>query len=367
MKIIFRQMAALLGSLLSLYMVFLGVTLWLVPEPTRSGALDTSLARDTIFMTEPKYIYLDRTPLRGTSDKIILLGASNVAAGFKLAELRPLIAASSALHSFAISGANMTEVRQVIDLVQEVQSEQARRHETLVLGIWYGVFGADSLRWYIAGRVPGDTDIDIERYRYGFEWRTASGPIQLVPWQYLDVAVTAVYPFLFLDKLARDTMAWLSSAYSARPKDLDTVVLSDDDEKSMLRYWSGMMDAPGPNVLDEQFAVLERSCEAVLSEGSSLVLVDLPIPRWHRERSPYEGYYQIRKAELVRRWIGHPGFAFLDMSDMDSDDDFYDEVHPRPHVTIQWAKRLGAALTPLLAPSAVAGPVSGALSGTRIQ
>lgn len=368
MKAILKQSAALIGCLFLLYAILLALTLALVPKPTQDGDLDTRSAGSTIFMTEPKYIYLNRTPLRSTSDKIILLGASNVAAGFQLAELRPLIPASDALHNFAMSGANMTEIRQVIDLVQQVQSAEARRHETLVLGIWYGVFGVDRLRWYIPGRVSGDTDIDIERYRYRFERRTAHGSIPLVPWRYLDAAVTAVYPFLFLDKLARDTQHWFSGMYSAPPRDLDSVVVSKDDKKAMFNYWSSEMGPPSPTVLDEQFAVLEQSCKAVLSQRSSLVVVDLPLPRWHKERSPYEGYYQQRKTELVKRWNGRPGFSFVDMSDMDDDDDFYDEVHPRPRVTFEWAKRLAAALSPLLPSGAsIAGSISGTSPEIRIR
>jgi hypothetical protein len=306
--------------------------------------------------------------LRDSSDKIVLLGASNVEAGFNLTELRTLLPGTATIHKLAIGGANMTEVNEMIDLVQEVQSEEARRRETLVLGIWYGMFGEDRLRWYTPDRLPGDTDIDIERYRYGFEWRTARGPIQVVPPRYVDVAVTAVYPFLFLDKLARDTLAWLSHAYSARSKDPDTVVVSEDEKTAMLNYWSGMMGPADPTVMDEQFAVLERSCDVVLSEGSSLVLVDLPLPRWHKRRSPYESYYQDRKTELVRHLSGRPGFAFVDMAELDKDEDFYDEVHPRPRMTIEWAKQLAAALSPILAPSAsVAGSVSGVSPGTRIR
>jgi hypothetical protein len=127
----------------------------------------------------------------------------------------------------------MTEVGEVIDLVQQVQSEEARRHEIFVLGIWYGMFGEDRLRWYTPDRSPVDTDIDIERYRHGFERRTAHGPVPIAPWQF-DAAVTAIYPFLYLGKLSCDSLEWLSHEYQTRPKDLDTAVMCQNGTSNTL-------------------------------------------------------------------------------------------------------------------------------------
>lgn len=368
MMLILRQVAALLVCLVLLYIAVLGMTLALARPPSQRGELDSSLAGGTIFMTEPKYIYLNRTPLGDASNKIVFVGSSNVATGFKLSEIRALLPVGVRVHKLAVGGANMTEMRQVIDLVQEVQSEDARQHQILVLGIWYGMFGKDRLRWYTSDRFPGDTDIDIERYRYGFEWRTSQGPIRIVPWRYVDLAVSAISPFLVLDKLSRDTLAWLSNAYSGPPRDLDAVVLSEARKKSLLDYWLKTMGPAGTGTMDEQFSVLEQACATVLSQGSSLLLVNLPLPRWHKERSPYEQPYQHAVARLVSRWTGRPGFGFIDMTKLDSDGDFYDEVHPKPHVTIEWAKRLAAALSPLAAPEAsVAGTVSDTLPRSRIR
>ncbi|HEX3522956.1 MAG TPA: hypothetical protein VHT52_12820 [Stellaceae bacterium] len=358
-KAILRQGALLLLSLALLYAGLLGLTLLIAPPPPQERGLDASLAGNTIFMTEPKYIYLDRASLREPSEKIVLLGASNVDVGFNLGELRPLLPASVALNKLAVDGANITEVSQVIDLVQQVQGEEARRHEIFVLGIWYGMFGRDHLRWYTPDRSPGDTDIDIERYRYGFERRTAQGPVPVVQWQYFGAAVTAIYPFLFLDKLSRDVLAWLSHRYQTQTADPNSAVMSQSDRDGSMSYWRSTMGSAGPAAFDEQFAVLERACKRVLAEGSKLLLVDLPLPKWHRERSPYEGYYEARRAKFVKQWAARPGFSFMDMSDMDRDQDFLDEVHPRPRVTILWARRLAQALSPMLSPNAaVAGLMS---------
>jgi hypothetical protein len=377
---ILRQGASLLLCLTSLYVGLLGVSLLAASRANQEQelGLDTSLASNSvlpihgnsIFMTEPQYIYLNRTPLRSSSAKVVLLGASNLELGFDLAELRSLLPANAIVHKLALPGANMTEEREVIGLVQEVQSKEARRHEIIVLGIWYGMFGEDRLLWYAPERSPpGDTELDTELYRYGFERRTTQGPVPVVPWQYLDAAVTAIYPILWLHNLGHNAVQWLQDKYyHPQPTDLNAVVMTEEQRSERMNYWRKVMGRPGPSMFDEQFAVLEQVCDQVLADGSKLVLVDLPLPNWHKQRSLYEVYYEHRRIRELKRWAGRPDFVYLDMSNLDSDTDFYDEVHPRPRATIAWATRLAAALSPLLSPSAaVAGAVSeGSAPGRRI-
>ena len=45
---------------------------------------------------------------------------------------------------------------------------------------------------------------------------------------------------------------------------------------------------------------------------------------------------------------GRPGLSILAMADLDADGDFYDEVHPKPRVTMSWARRLADALGPVM-------------------
>src|SRR5712691_6420138 len=146
MRLVLKQGGAILVCLVGLYIGLLGIMLALAPRAPQLRGLNTAAARDTIFMTEPKYIYLNRAPLRNESDKIVVVGGSNAIAGFVPSELVGLVPASAAVHNLGLGGANMTEVRQVIDLVQQVQTSAARRRETFVLGIWYGMFGPDRLR-----------------------------------------------------------------------------------------------------------------------------------------------------------------------------------------------------------------------------
>ena len=126
-------------------------------------------------MTEPKYV-LNRAALRSPNEKIVFLGASNVGIGFKPQFIQPFLS-SAVIHNLAIGGSNVTQLAQVHELIDEVQNAVARRHTIYVIGIWQGLFVANEMRWFTQDRVGGDTDLDIERYRYGFWRRSAAGPI----------------------------------------------------------------------------------------------------------------------------------------------------------------------------------------------
>jgi hypothetical protein len=241
--------------------------------------------------------------------------------------------------------------------VYGAQSESVRRRDILVLGIWYGLFGDNRLHWYTGDRIPGDTDLDIERYRYGFERRTPQGPVDSVPRAYRDAAVVAIYPLLFLDKVSRAAFRWINPAHAQTAEELDAYVVGQQEKDQYLKYWRTMMGSAHPSSFDEQFAVLDKICDRVLAQGARLLLVDLPLPRWHKTASPYQAIYETRAHQLFDRLSGRPGFDFLDMGDLDNDADFYDEVHPKPRAAATWADRLAGALSPLLqSPIAPAAP-----------
>jgi hypothetical protein len=348
MRPIIAETRAILLCALTLYLLVLGAALTITPLPDHRGVVNTRAASSTIFMTEPKYLYFNRVPLAIDRTNILLVGGSNIGIGFLLTALDRQIQSDAAIHNLGLGGANVTEVAQVTDLVYDAQSEPVRRRDIFVVGIWYGLFGENRLHWYTADRVPGDTDLDIERYRYGLERRTLQGPVDFVPSAYRDAAVVAIYPLLFLDKVSRDAFRWISPMRTQTAEELDAYVVTQQEKDQYLKYWRTMMGPAQPSSFDEQFAVLDKICDRVLVQGARLLLVDLPLPRWHKAASPYQAIYETRAHQLFDRLSGRSGFGFLDMDHLDDDADFYDEVHPKPRAAAIWADRLAAALSPLL-------------------
>jgi hypothetical protein len=253
------------------------------------------------------------------------------------------------VHNLSIGGSNATQVRQVIDLVREVQSPEARRHNTVVIGLWYGLFADDRVRWHTPDRHAGDTDIDIERYRYGFYRRTANGAQPVLPPERLSLGVTLIHPYLVLDRLARDTTRSLRRLMNDKPKAMtdaqrNAVVLAEEEKRKYLAFWNDYMGG-ATALTDGPYREIERAVDTVLADGGKVVLVDMPIPRWHAAGSPLHADYLTRTDQLVRKLTARPGVSLVRMTQAGADDDFSDEVHPKPRVAPLWAARLAAGLT----------------------
>lgn len=347
MRAILKQGLYLSIALIGLYVFLLALSYALVPAVNGRGGLDSGLAGDSIFTTDPKYVFLNRAAVRPDSSRIVFVGASNTEVGFKQREVQQLVP-SLEVDNLSVGGSNMTQVAQIVELVQELQDPAARRRTTFVIGMWYGMFVPDSFRWGTPDRHSGDTDIDIERYRYGFYRRTDAGPRQVVPPEDLPLGVMLIHPYLVLDELSRFASKDFRDRLLGKPPhhtdaERNDSIVSEADRVLALEYWREQMHSDGP-ISEEQFLVLRDLVARILAQGSKAVLVNLPIPHWHAERSPFYASYLSRKKTLLSTLQGNPGFSYLEMADQNEDLDFSDEVHPKPRVTQLWATQVAALL-----------------------
>ena len=351
MKLILRQAAFAALAFGLLYGVVLGITFLVAPMPPDTRSMNVWDAYDTLYLTTPKYAFLGRWVLDNPDPKVILVGASNTGLGFKQRQVQTLVPGAR-VSNLAIGGANISEVRQMIDLVHDVQSRAARRSDTFVIGVWFGMFVDSAQMWHGTDRHPGDTDLDIERYRYGFYRRTAAGPVAVLPPEWLRFGVTLIRPYLLLEKVARDVTRGLRDHLFARPPELtdadrEKIVFSDTDRATALAYWRATMGNDG-KISMAQVALLRDTIAGLLRSGEKVVLVDLPIPAWHQAASPFEPQYVRAIKAMAEQFAGRPGFAQLAMPDLDADADFSDEVHAKPHMDPIWAARLAVIVNPLL-------------------
>jgi len=203
---------------------------------------------------------------------------------------------------------------------------------------------------YVEGdRHRGETDIDIERYRYGFYHRTPEGPVAVLPAKWLDAGVMAIRPFLLLEKVAREARAGINLALTGRVSaqrtddERESVVMSDAEKQKALEYWKETMGRPS-DIAPGQVEVLKQTIQALLDSGEKVVLVDLPIPAWHRDASPYQPSYRRALAGLLQQFGDQLNFSSLSMDDLDNDLDYSDEVHAKQHMAKIWSTRLASKL-----------------------
>jgi hypothetical protein len=315
--------------------------------------MDVQTAPDTRYMTSPKYVFLGRSVLDSSDKKVILVGASNTGNGFRQKIVQPL-ADCAKVSNLAIGGANISEVKQVIDLVHEVQDEPARRLNSFVIGIWYGMFVDSEVRYADPDRHRGDTDIDIERYRYGFSRRTPNGPVAVLPPKWLDAGVTLLRPFLLLEKLTRDARSGVlylltghANSHDHTEAEREMAVMTEKEKLDALNYWRESMGNK-TEISSAQVVLLKHIIDELLQSGEQVVIADLPIPAWHRDASPYEPGYSQALQTLVQQFSGRPGFKFVSMADLDGNLDYSDEVHAKPHLAKVWSTRLADTLNSLV-------------------
>jgi hypothetical protein len=347
MKWILKQSAWLFGSIAFLYAIILCVTLVLVPMHRQVGGLETREAPTTLYVTEPKYFFLNRAALRADSDRLILLGASNAMSAFRLGELQPLLP-DRQVNNLAIRGSNITQMRQAYALIHEMQPPSAASHSTYVLGIWYGVFVPDALKWTTPDRHAGETDLDIERFRYGFYLRGADGAIQILPTEDLEMGLILIHPYLAVDKLVRDVTDDLRANFlKMKPAKTDearnATVITPDDEARYLAFWKNQFGGSA-SVPKEQFEVLTALVDDILDSGSTVVVADLPIPSWHAGQSTLNKSYNSLRSNWLKQMADRKGFSFVEMQNAFADDEFVDEVHPKPRITKEWSRLLASSI-----------------------
>lgn len=347
MKIFVKQIFFLLLSSLAVYGVLLCVSLIFFPPQRQVEGLDTARASRSLFATEPKYVFLNRGGLDNTRPKVILLGASNVVVGFRRDQLQRLVSGAE-INNLSVGGSNVTQLRQIVDLVHEVQGVEARRANTFVIGTWYGLFADDLRRWRTLDRHAGDTDIDIERYRYGFFRRTTDGPVAVLPPQWLEVGVRLLHPCLVADKLLRDATKSLRRVMAGNAQDLtdaqrNAVIVSESEKKRYLAFWEDYMGGAG-RLSDSQFYVLAELVGRISRAGGRVIIADLPLPAWHAQRSPYHAEYRQRTQQLFKTLAMLPGVQVMRVQTVGTGDAFSDEVHPKPDTTAAWAGQLASVL-----------------------
>jgi hypothetical protein len=349
-KLILHQIALTTLCFGLLYGAVLGFTFLVFPDPPRVGWLDLETSDTTPYRTATKNFFLARDVLDVPDQKVLLIGASNTLVGFTQRSVQALVPCAK-VSNLAIGSANITELHQLVDLVHEVQDEGARRSNTFVIGVWFGMFADTEKRWPGPDRHHGDTDLDVERYRYGFYRRTSTGPVATLPPEWLRAGALLIRPYLLVEEVTRDLTVEFRRIVLGRQPNLteaqrETAVMSEQDKSDALAYWRLNMGSTS-EISQAQVLLLQNTIDELLRSGEKVVLVDLPIPSWHRDASIYQPGYARAVENIFNHFAGRPNFQGLKMADLDEDKDYVDEVHPKPHLANVWASRLASVLTPL--------------------
>jgi len=350
MKPIIKQLAAIAAFLFLWYAALVAVSYALYPEGRVVGGIDTAESSATIFYSGDRCIMFGLPKLaQSPKDRIFLIGASNVRDGFRPKELQSLLP-SYEVHNLGLGASNISQMQDIANLLFALPRPVLER-SVIVIGVWYGSFVANGSQ---QDTVHASMLAEQEQYGlYKFDHGRAKLNVNsgLLPYM-----VAAMRPYFMchiaaskVREFAVDAREWLHIFLrerrvpdfrpGARPK------VDDRYKDEALKKWADYMGSADGKFKDEQFKKLIGLCRAIHESGASVVIVDMPLPRWHRDGSRNYAEYQKVKMAYIDEALKTGRARYLDLEETITDEDFCDSAHPKAAATKRWSELLGKAIT----------------------
>jgi len=270
-------------------------------------------------------------------------------------------------HNLSMGGANISEVGQIIEhAFKSKLAPELINSSALVLALSYAMFVPDQKRWRDPVFVPPEaikqdeilTDVAREALRCphacnsdSFFFRIAPGwLVTLAKERYIFFqSVVRRLPTHPGDPLLRKSI-WkqdplkLHKAFSSEKKPSAAPPVPQEPYLVMahrqMDFLTDYMGQPRGVLHDEQFDKLDALIDKVRALGLRVVVVDMPLPSWHREKSPFFASYQAKLQARVGRHLQDGGISFVDLTAAIPDDEFRDSVHPSAEAAAHWAGAL---------------------------
>jgi hypothetical protein len=240
------------------------------------------------------------------------------------------------VHNLSVSGSNITQITEVIDLLST--RVDWRHLDTAIF-----VFGGHFLSFLEnERRFGGMTKIEVEELRhhlYAFDGGLIKP--ELSPPAML-AALLLMKPFALIYKmkyeadevivdLKHDAVSKLQRSLSLGPK----TTFPDPPDGATYRAFR-IKQFRNEGLLSEQFDLLTKLVTLLDAGGAKVVFVDMPIPSYYRTGFSIYDDYRRREAAI----ISDPRVHYLDLTDIAADEEFSDDAHPRPEFAAKWTAPL---------------------------
>ena len=332
-----RYISIMVFTMALLVCLAIGASYALFPNDVR---IDTAHASESLFMTEPRYLLFSLGALAHPGPRVIVLGSSNVRAGFRPEEMEPLL--HRAVFNLSVGGSNIHEMAEVVQLAFTRIPKASWPEVTFLYGIFYGQFENDAHRW-----MDNITDLDNEGARYGLYVRDDRRLRSNMPASWLSMAEIMLRSRLLVSwffthspvKEALYPALLRLIGQSPSPPDFNSYTLTPAQRQAEIaRRVSHIGEVAD---WDDTFKDLRDLAHTIHDHGSRLVILDLPLPG---DGAFHKTLYRQHLAALSGALDKMPGIAVRSMTEEFNDDDFYDLTHPRPRTTPRWARQAAEAI-----------------------
>ncbi len=297
---------------------------------------------------------------------IVIAGASAAQEGFHPGVMQT-VAPQLLTHNISMGGANISEVDQIIDHALKSEPRvEVLNNSLLVLAVSYAMFVPDQKRWRDPVFVPPEaikqseilTDIEREALRCPYACNSESHFFRIAPGWLVTKAKERYTFFLPIvrrlpvhpgDPLLRKNF-WkqdplkLHKRRSSKKPATDMPSAPPEPYLVMahrqMDFLTEYMGQPRGVLQDEQFDKLDALINKIRAYGLRVVIVDMPLPSWHRGKSPFFAPYQVKLRASLANHVENRSVEFVDLTATIPDDEFRDSVHPKAEAANHWARVL---------------------------
>lgn len=340
--------------------------------PWRPAHFDTQLVNTTQrgWVNEARYYVLNRDVLAEPGDRVVILGASTARDPFRPERMEASLPGWQVANA-ALSGAAISEIGDAVDLYYQARAPGSGR-TVFVFALTYLQF--------LPARFPegADNPLATEAFRAG-QYERADGTLEPQGPEAMRDAANAVmrpqavaaslprriFKMVFanpdlpmiksvVDRFRGDDPLSRWTEHIGEQKNLDTISVPPEVQQALLaqRLAGAGGDRPLP---PGEFRRLAALLEMIRARGDAAVIVDLPLPHWHRNGVPVaDGSYQTGLRALLAPYAGDPAIGFISLRAFDDDENFFDSGHTEPRLWPVLSDRLArdlAASSVLRAPA----------------
>lgn len=326
--------------------------------PWRPAHFDTHVVNTTErgWVNEARYFVLNRNTFAAPGDRVVVLGASTARDPFRPAVMEPMLPGWQVANA-ALSGAAVDEIGDAVDLYYQERRPGSGR-TVFVFALTYLQFlpakfpdGADNplateaKRGGLYARENGELE---PRYAgptgdvLNAMMRPQAVAASLPRRTFKAVFANPDLPMIksVVDRFRGDDPLSRWTEHIGEQKDLDAITVPIEVQQALLaqRLAGVGGDRPLPPT---EFRRLAELVALIRANGDAAVIVDLPLPHWHRAGVPIaDGSYLTGVHGLLGRYADDPSVAFISLRAFDDDENFFDSGHTEPRLWPVLSRRL---------------------------
>ena len=292
----------------------------------------------SIFTIGPQYAVYGVRKLDNSPDQIFIVDGSTGAKAFKPLTIMNEIPGYK-VHNLAINGSNISEMSEIVDIINSKVDVRNLHSAVFILCGQYSTF-LDNPREF---RDPL-TIVDRERLRFHLYMLDKERVVPALPEPAMTAALFLTRPFIWLYTLKFNILNELQGGreWLAALSQTDAEQKPSGKLEFYRNYWLMLFQKRGAE--DDQFNQFDKLVDRLVAMKATVVYVDLPVPSYLRKNFYIYDDYRRHVKKIAR----NPSVHYLDLSDWASDDQFSDDIHPKPEFCDKWSARLAAYLNTVI-------------------